>query len=57
MNRLFKEGLVTTIVGLAIILASVCAWLFVDAPIGEVGTIAGLGSGLLFMKDKHIGIK
>lgn len=57
MNRLFKEGLITTIIGLLVILIGVLTWTFTDVPATEVAIIAGIGSGLLFLKDKHIGIK
>lgn len=57
MNRLFKEGLITTIVGLLIILVSVFTWVLTDKHATEVAVVAGIGSGLLFLKDKHIGIK
>jgi hypothetical protein len=56
-NRLFKEGLITTILGLAIIVVAVLAWAFSDAPASEAAIISGIGTGLLFLKDKHIGIK
>ena len=57
MNRLFKEGLITTIVGLLIILTAVGAWLLKDVPTTEVAIISGIGTGLLFLKDKHVGLK
>lgn len=56
-NRLFHEGLITTVVGLVIILAAVFTWIFTEKHATEVVTIAGIGSGLLFLKDKHIGLK
>ncbi len=57
MNRLFKEGIVTTIIGLVVILIGVIVWTFTEAPASEVAIICGIGSGLLFLKDKNIGIK
>lgn len=57
INRLFKEGIVTTIIGLMIILVGVFAWVFMEKGATEVVTIAGIGTGLLFLKDKHLGIK
>lgn len=57
MDRLFKEGLITTIIGLVIILVAVFTWVFTEVEAGEVVIIASIGSGLLFVKDKHIGIK
>ena len=57
MNRLFKEGLITTIIGLVVILTAVFTLVFTDVTATEVVTISGIGTGLLFLKDKHIGIK
>jgi len=57
MNRLFKEGLITTIIGLIIILTGVLTWSFTDVAASEVAIIGGIGTGLLFLKDKHVGIK
>ena len=57
MDRLFKSGLITTIVGLIIILIAVLTWVFSEVEAAEVVVIAGIGSGLLFIKDEHIGIK
>ena len=56
-NRLFKEGLITTIVGLFIILLAVIVWAFTQVNASEVVLIAGIGSGLLFLKDKNVGLK
>ena len=56
MNRLFKEGLITTICGLVIVMASVFTWVFSDVDATEVTIIAGIGTGLIFLKDKHIGL-
>jgi len=57
MDRLFKSGLITTIFGMVIILIAVMTWVFTEVEAGEVVVIAGIGSGLLFIKDEHIGIK
>ena len=57
MNRLFKEGLVTTIIGLFIILLAVFTWVFTEVNATDVVLVSGIGSGLLFLKDKHVGIK
>jgi len=57
MDRLFKSGLITTIFGMVIILISVLTWVFSEVEAAEVVVIAGIGSGLLFIKDEHIGIK
>ena len=57
MDRLFKSGLITTIVGLTIILIAVLPWVFSEVEAVDTVIIAGIGSGLLFVKDEHIGIK
>ena len=57
LNRLFKEGIITTLIGLLIILTAVFTWVFTEVKATEVVIIAGIGSGLLFLKDKHLGIK
>ena len=57
MDRLFRSGLISTILGLTIILIAVLTWVFSDVEAAEVVVIAGIGSGLLFVKDEHIGIK
>lgn len=54
MNRLFKEGMITTVVGLVIILAAVFTWMLTEKNATEAAVIAGIGSGLLFVKDKEI---
>lgn len=56
-NRIFKEGLITTIVGLVIILAAVFTWMLTEKNATEASIIAGIGSGLLLLKDKEVGIK
>jgi uncharacterized membrane protein len=57
MDRLFKSGLITTIFGMVIILIAVLTWVFSEVEAADVVVIAGIGSGLLFIKDEHIGIK
>jgi uncharacterized membrane protein len=57
MDRLFKSGLISTILGLLIILIAVLTWVFTDVDATETVIISGIGSGLLFVKDEHIGIK
>ena len=56
IDRLFKSGLITTIFGLIIILSSVAGWMFYGQPATAAVIIAGIGSGLLFLKDKSIGL-
>lgn len=56
VDRLFKSGLITTIIGLAIILVAVITWSFSDVEATEAVIIAGIGSGLLFVKDEQVGI-
>lgn len=57
-NRLFNEGLITTILGMVIILIAVIAWVLkTEIVASEAAIIAGIGTGLLFVKDKHVGIK
>ena len=56
IDRLFKSGLITTIIGLVIILVAVITWVFKDVPAAESVIIAGIGSGLLFVKDEQVGI-
>lgn len=56
IDRLFKSGLITTIFGLLIILSSVIGWMFYEQPATDAVIIAGIGSGLLFLKDKSIGL-
>lgn len=56
IDRLFKSGLITTIIGLVIIMVAVITWVFKDIPAAESVIIAGIGSGLLFVKDEQVGI-
>lgn len=57
LNRLFKEGIITTIIGLVIILTGVFVWALTDEPASEAVIIAGIGTGLLFLKDKTLGLR
>lgn len=58
IDRLFKSGLITTIIGLIIILIAVLTWVFkADVAASETAIIAGIGTGLLFVKDKHVGLR
>ena len=56
-ERLFTEGKITTAVGLLIILTSVFTWSFSEVAASEAAIIAGIGTSLLFLKDKHVGLK
>jgi len=56
IDRLFKSGLITTLCGLIIILFAVVVWSVKSLPATEIVIIAGIGSGLLFIKDKHVGL-
>lgn len=56
IDRLIKEGLITTLCGLIIILFAVVVWSLKDIPATEIVIITGIGSGLLFIKDKHVGL-
>jgi len=57
IDRLFKSGIITSCIGLAVILIAVLTWVFTDVSATETTIIAGIGSGLLFIKDESIGIK
>ncbi len=57
IDRLFKDGLLTTIFGLIIIVSAVVGWLWFDEPATDAVIISGIGTGLLFLKDKHIGLE
>lgn len=56
IDRLFKSGLISTILGMVIILIAVLTWVFKDVDATEAVVIAGIGSGLLFVKDSQVGI-
>ena len=57
MNRLFKSGIVTTILGIGIVCVGV--WLYVSPDHTEIeaGAVALLGMTFLRSKDSLIGIK
>jgi|32_taG_2_1085360.scaffolds.fasta_scaffold76557_3 hypothetical protein len=57
IDRIFKSGIITTSIGVGIIITSIIGWIVYDIPASEVAIVAGIGTGLLFLKDKHIGIK
>ena len=56
IDRLFKSGLISSILGMVVILIAVLTWVFKDVDATEAVVIAGIGSGLLFVKDSHVGI-
>ena len=56
IDRLFKSGLISSILGMVVILIAVLTWVFKDVDATEAVIIAGIGSGLLFVKDEHVGI-
>jgi len=57
IDRIFKSGIITTSIGVGVIIISIIGWIVYDIPASEVAIVAGIGTGLLFLKDKHIGIK
>jgi hypothetical protein len=57
IDRIFKSGIITTSIGVGVIITSIIGWIVYDIPASEVAIVAGIGTGLLFLKDKHIGIK
>ena len=56
IDRLFKSGLISSILGMVVILIAVLTWVFKDVDATEAVVIAGIGSGLLFVKDEQVGI-
>jgi hypothetical protein len=56
MNRLFKSGIVTSIIGLMILAASFFMWMTQKATQIECATMAGFGLMFLRSKDSLIGI-
>ena len=56
IDRLFKSGLISSILGMVVILIAVLTWVFKDVDATEAVIIAGIGSGLLFVKDEQVGI-
>lgn len=57
IDRLFKSGLLTTVLGLCIIITCVTAWVTGKFEAKDVVMVAGIGTTLLFTKDRIIGIK
>ena len=56
IDRLFKSGLISSILGMVVILIAVLTWSFSDVQAAEAAVIAGIGTGLLFVKDEQVGI-
>ena len=56
IDRLFKSGLVTTILGL-LICASAVVFYYIDKPMEEVVILFGWGLTFLRSKDSLIGIE
>ena len=57
IDRLFKSGLLTTILAFCIYITAVVAWFTGRVEASEVVIIAGVATPLLFLKDKNIGVK
>ena len=57
IDRLFKSGLLTTILAFGIIITAVHAWYIGRVDSSEVVVIVGVATPLLFLKDKNIGVK
>lgn len=56
LDRLFKSGIITTLIGLGIIMTGVTAWVIGKVDASEVAIIAAVATPLLFLKDKNIGL-
>jgi hypothetical protein len=56
LDRLFKSGIITTLLALVIIMTGVTCWAFGKVDASEVAIIAAVATPLLFLKDKNIGI-
>ena len=56
MNRLTKSGLITTIIGCLIFIASFYMWMSQQATQNECGLMIGFGLVFLRSKDSLIGI-
>lgn len=56
-ERLVDKGLITTCIGVIILLIAVGMWVVKDSTMEEVGLIAGYGLLFLRSKDSLIGIK
>lgn len=57
MNRLLNAGLITTLIGVGIIIACLYMWMNEKATQIEAMSMAGLGLMFLRSKDSLIGIK
>ena len=55
-NRLFENGMVTTIVGLLFLVIAVVMWMFDEKPMEDIIAVAGYGFIFLRSKDSLIGI-
>jgi len=56
MKRLFKDGIVTTLMGLTILSVAVCLYISKNHTETEAGAVAALGLLLLRSKDSLIGL-
>jgi hypothetical protein len=56
MKRLFKDGIVTTLMGLTILSIAVCLYISKSHTETEAGAVAALGVLLLRAKDSLIGL-
>ncbi len=56
MKRLFKDGIVTTLMGLTILSIAVCLYISKNHTETEAGAVAALGLLLLRSKDSLIGL-
>lgn len=57
MNRLFKSGIITTIIGLLIVASAIITWMMEKTDSTEALAISGLGMVFLRSKDSLIGLK
>lgn len=57
MKRLFKDGIVTTMMGLTILSIAICLYISKNHTETEAGAVAALGLLLLRSKDSLIGLK
>jgi len=56
MKRLFKDGIVTTLMGLTILSIAICLYISKNHTETEAGAVAALGLLLLRSKDSLIGL-
>jgi len=56
MKRLFKDGIVTTLMGLTILSIAVCLYISKNHTETEAGAVAALGLLLLRSRDSLIGL-